>query len=397
MRWHLTIFLATAFGLTLFPLELAAQARTSNLIPPPPPLRPVSVGQMRIQNEQAAAQFGKGQVAVPPDGVEIELPESPSEVIFTNCGWRLAMVFGGVGKIGIFNLSTLKFDGYIPIAESGVMIASGGTLLAVYIPSSRVMDVYDLNTLEKRAGKALNLDGTLAGMAMGLYQPLQIIAMVDKGKSEKFGVTLIRLPGFESTTPEVYQDKDIYRPFRSHRPLLNVAAEESGSSFFATFKGDASSSAGCYHIQPDNRILLRVPLASFNTARPDRSGKYIVSHSGLFMADNPDQTHAERVGPKETGSLTTPVVGHDSFVTRISSDDGGKLKLGFRVYAYDKLKLLAELPVTDETSFRMLPVLPYPNQAGGNWDLLAAATSYRIVHIGSAWPKMRIYPLGSQR
>lgn len=396
MQWRSIPTVATACCLLLSTSPIEAQTRSSSLAAPPSPLRPVSAGQIRLQNEQAAAQFAKGQLPVPPDGVEVELPESPAEVIFTNGGWRLAMLFSGIGKIGIFNLSTLKFDGDIPITEPGVMIASGGTLLATYTPSSRLLQVYDLNTLQKRASKVLDWEGTLAGMTMALYQPMQIIAMVDKGQSEKFAVNLIRLPGFEVSTPEVYQDKDHYRSFRARQPELAMAANESGSCFYARFKKDSGSSVGCFHFQPDDRILLRLPLASFNSARPDRTGKYIVAHYGIFKSDNPDQSHADRIDIKPMG-LATPVMGHDSFVTTLTSSTADKTTAGFRVISFENFKPLLDLPVIDEPAFWKLPTTPYPNQPGGAGDILAAATSYRIIYTGSSWNKMRIYALGRQR
>ncbi|TLD72506.1 trypsin-like peptidase domain-containing protein [Phragmitibacter flavus] len=137
----------------------------------------ISADTMREVEQQADKHFRPQSTPVPEEGVIVPMPAAVDEMLVANAGWQLVLRFASINSIGVFNLANQKFDGFIECADPDALIATGGRMLVVYLPSSHQLEVYDLETLEKTVEKPVQLGQGMKALQMGALNPSHLLAL----------------------------------------------------------------------------------------------------------------------------------------------------------------------------------------------------------------------------
>ena len=342
---------------------------------------------MKQLSDQAAVQFGKNLAALSAAGQDLPLPAVPGAFVFMNAGWRMAITFPELRKVGIYNLGALKFDGFIDVKEGSALIASGGTVLAIYQPLSRVMELYDTSTLQKRMSQVLPGTEKIKGITMGLHQPMHIFALVDRGGT--YQPALIRLPGLMIQECAVQSVRAGYHPFLAMGETVDTSMDETGSFVSACSPTVSPTSLATYTLQPDGAVLADVKHQDARYPRPTLDGRLSITNDGIFGAEEKIDLRPNHDNGKIPIYMTAPVVGYEAFVSLVHSYANPKDFTGFRVSSLANNATLLELPVDKKT---------LDNIPGGSFRhrsaIMASAQADRLVCIGLDAKRMFVMPLG---
>src|SRR5262249_26760577 len=105
--------------------------------------------------------------ALDQDKVVRDLPSTIGDVAVGGGGRFLVLTLPQVRKIAIFDVNQAKVATYLPIAEDNVKIAAGMDKLMAALPTSNILQRWNLLTGEREVSAPLPLAGTLTGVCMG--------------------------------------------------------------------------------------------------------------------------------------------------------------------------------------------------------------------------------------
>lgn len=110
-------------------------------------------------------------LAIRPAPVEkeatLKLPEAFREVAVGGDGRFLIFHFPNLRKLGIFDVNEAKITSFIAVGEDQVHFAAGMTKLLVFLPTSKVIQRWNLINQQREAIGKLDVSGTVYSFCMG--------------------------------------------------------------------------------------------------------------------------------------------------------------------------------------------------------------------------------------
>jgi len=369
------------------PAESGGGAGLSAATPAPVVLPAFTAAQRQAVIAAAAAIYEPQVKPLPSDGIEVPLPERPGRVILANAGWQLVMTFPDLAKLGVFNLASGKMDGFIDCDDGDVQIASGGALLAVYLPHSQTLDLYDLRSLRKIESKPNVSTLPVKYMGMGLLNPTRIFVLrfdSSAPRDHALAPAIISVPSLELKDLTVTkQDLDDTLP-----AFLSTGADDSiegamndegtlcvtrSHALFNRFtwgsiRGDGSIKVSHGDIIPGD------PGTPYFTGGMDM----IVTRTGIFGPKGGNQ-YAAANQSFQLRSLA-PIAGYPGYV-ELGMLDSAPL---FRVCALPNMESLIELPVSRQRFANVYSGALLPMFASAPADRVASVLSQSVL----------LFPLG---
>jgi hypothetical protein len=101
------------------------------------------------------------------DKVVKALPGAVGETCLAGAGRYLILHFPKLRKLGVFDVNEAKITGYINVAEDNIKFAAGVDRVLIVLPSARLLQRWNLKTLERELSVALPFEGTVKSMCMG--------------------------------------------------------------------------------------------------------------------------------------------------------------------------------------------------------------------------------------
>jgi hypothetical protein len=348
---------------------------------------------MKQFEEQAANLFGKSREPMDAGGKEIPLPARPSSFTLMNAGMRMAVWFPELLKVGVFNLASLKFDGFVDSRDANTLVASGGSVLALYLPGPQTLELYDSSTLQKRAQQQIpnGVSAPVRAIAMGLHQPMQVYVLFKRDQgAPQLSPGFIRLPGFNLQPMEVKQRREGYRPFTNLDGPVSFSMDESGTYGSATRPNTSPTGLATYQVGSDGSMLYDYKHSDAREPRPTRDGKMIFTNNGIFNVDAGDDATQNRSGDvAEMLALSTVVVGYDASVSLYRTLGRADSFIGFRVSGLANNSTINEVKI-DSKMFDKI-------RGSGmqrNGVLIATAPADRIVCGNLDEKRLFVFPLG---
>ena len=108
-----------------------------------------------------------GRVEFEGDKLVKKCPEALSDIVDGGGGRYLICHFPKIRKLGIFDVEKLEFVKHLSVNDANVKFAAGRDKLIVALPTSGVMQRWDLKTFEKEVTVAIPFTGRLTAMSMG--------------------------------------------------------------------------------------------------------------------------------------------------------------------------------------------------------------------------------------
>jgi hypothetical protein len=206
-----------------------------------------------------------------------KLPETAERVIPAGGGRFLVLHFPRLRKVGVFDVNEAKITRYIDLAEDRPQFAAGMSKLVVYLPSSQLLQRYDLLTGQCDATKELpGVDVKTMVMGHASAGPIAIAAP-DGGRLVNLD-TLSEMTLPPDDQPEAFAPLGPRRlPFRQH-----IWAAANGR----VFVGASDNVGAAVTLDRDLKVLIAHGDA-FQYARPSPDGKYVCRDGcGVVTVDN---------------------------------------------------------------------------------------------------------------
>lgn len=205
------------------------------------------------------------------------LPDVTDRVIPAGGGRYLVLHFSKLRKVGVFDVNESKIVRYIDLAENRPQLAAGMTKLVAYLPSSKLLQRYDLFTGEREAMKELpGIDVKAMAMGHASAGPLAIAAH-DGG----------RLVNVETLAEMTLPTDDRLDPFAPQGPRRlpfrqRLWSAANGRVFIST--GDHNGAT----VTLDRGLTVQTTHGdAFHYARPNFDGKYVFRDGcGAVTLDN---------------------------------------------------------------------------------------------------------------
>jgi hypothetical protein len=127
-------------------------------------------GPMIIQGGPGLDSFTKP--GTPPsvalgDKTVVKLPAPVADLVVGGAGRFLILYLATVRKLAIFDVRQAKVVHYLPLAEDNVKFAAGKDKLIIILPTSKVIQRWDLATFEREASAELPVKGVVKAISMG--------------------------------------------------------------------------------------------------------------------------------------------------------------------------------------------------------------------------------------
>jgi tetratricopeptide (TPR) repeat protein len=328
--------------------------------------------------------------SVPANGLDRPLPAVPSRAILANSGWNVVMAFPSLAKLGVFNLATARFDGYIDCDDSNPLLASGGRMLAVYLQSSRTLEVYDLGTRQKIASEKDSLPGPIAFIGMGAENPSRLFALWHlKYPNGANGVApiFLNLPDLRPT-PLAVEKVNGRDPLAMNDIGLSERLEGSmdqAGNLCAFFWSQGSGGLGLFELREGDTVGFR--RVDVNPGFPSYSygSEYLVTKRKIWNLSEALSPNVRYADWRDNNSRT-PVSGYPAYVQRFREKFGG----GFHILSFQNSIPLSEIVLPGDRAGKLS--LMTDNDTGA--FTLAAYGPDRIAHITHAEKRITLFPLG---
>jgi hypothetical protein len=341
-----------------------------------------------------AAKFQPQLTALPAAGQEFPLPSNVRQVLPASSGWQTLFVFGDFGKIGVFNMASGKFDGFIDCPDPAAQCAAGGNVVAIYSPSSGMLDLHDLTTLQKTASHKLTLKGPVKYIGLGLYNEKQLFAVYDDDDmrdpaSGEFRPALVNLSNMEISYPPVQRRLGGNRQFNSHPgKVLEANMDETGAICSMCCTQVTSSQSPTMTIQPDGRVIYDIRPQDLRDSRPSHAGLALVTQDQVMLPGE-ELDALSKADPTLTGrSLLAPITGYPGLVRLMNPSSSNDPK-GFRVYGLPALTPVREICLQPANLYKLMS-----DYNGDQRRIVASYAPDRMAYLLFETKKGRLLPLG---
>lgn len=394
--------------------------------------------QMDTFARDAAAKFDAQQVPVPSEGLEVPLPGEPNRPLLANGGCQIVMHFPDLGKIGIFNIPAAKFDGFIDCLDLNPQFAAGGQVLVIYLPSSRLFEVYDLNTLQSRLTVKSPLRGQVRFIAMGMKNAKRIFVLSDdkdKNDSEYYAPCFLDVPTFAITSFDPYTEQNNNRflsfTFIKSAPEMEGTSDEYGQSFIVRRPLVSPPGLAFYAIRGAGDLDLTYDHIFPSALQFSQNGRFIITKDSILAPRSSEDLY-KKINPGASFTILAPVAGYGAIVEHTDPPSATTDAFhGFHLRGLPGLDVIADIPVGDEIGPQLIvhhssmrapiapraanprpafggrpgapPARPMPQPAqriinempGTNASfMLSSAYCDRVAYLTTAEPKIFLFNLG---
>jgi hypothetical protein len=304
--------------------------------------------QLEQVQKAAAAVHAAKQISVPATGTEFPLPEHPDRAVFGNSGWQIVFSFPALTKIGVFNIATAKFDGFIDCSDNSALFSAGGRVLSVYLPSTQTMELYDLDTLKQLASKKLTLPGPPILVSMGLLNPSRVTVLCNVGEPNTLAVMGLTVPDLKLAEFVLEKDANGQNPFAASLPSAAIrgdggkfagAMDDSGQQLVFTRTGPGPGGLGYLRDLGNGRVTGNYGRLRTGAPAFAHGGSLVVTEQGVYIPNTAENLKRE----SGAGSiLLAPIAGYAGYLEQTSSGPF----TGFRVRSLPSMNVLVEIPVT---------------------------------------------------
>ncbi|WP_166442503.1 tetratricopeptide repeat-containing S1 family peptidase [Phragmitibacter flavus] len=311
---------------------------------------------------------------VPEGGVTIPLPEKPATVITASAGWQLVMHFPKLAKLGIFNLASQEFDGFVDVDEEKIQFASGGSHLVVYSPSNRQMAVYDLRSLSLIGSKVIVLDKGICHLEMGLFNENEVFVLYSgdlpqqqfAGRMGFVLPALVRLPDLAVLRPSMRLTGRATGKAMiwTENMQLSGQLDESGTSFVIQPIGHTGSFKSFTRVTGNQVEQDSSPFGESigPHAQPVLEGRLIISKTAVLNMEQPEDLHHRLRGyrtaagkPLDSYSrFFTPIIGFPGMLEVTPLEPKDPTGRRFQILGLPRLHLLKDIPLQANESGRLV-------------------------------------------
>lgn len=278
-------------------------------------------------DEEAVEAFEIKRCPIKQDSEERELPSTVHDMILGGGGRFIILTLPKTQKIAIFDVNEAKIVKYLPMAESGAIVAAGMDKLFVCLPNAGVIQRWSLRTFERDLLVPSPLKGNLTAACMGWASdgPL-LLTSATSDRFARGGESLF----VSARTLKPLELRTRQEPFRA---TLGVDARPSGDGTMFTCM-DGSRSVHVYVIRDGLVTHHRGDTSSFISA-PAADGSFICTMIGVYT---PEMTEVFPKTPQH-GIITSPFVASKQgrMFMRIGEGGHNEVKpLNFFFYGNDR-------------------------------------------------------------
>lgn len=153
--------------------------------PPPPPPRPLKLPPLPDPVAINAAPVNKE--------TSVKLPTELSALRVGGGGRYLILHFAKTRKLGIFDTSQAKIVRYLPVSEEQIRFAAGMEKLIVYLPSSGLMQRYNLETGQREKSEKVDIPATtLYGFCMGHASSGPLLVSAKDSNAKLYDINILK-------------------------------------------------------------------------------------------------------------------------------------------------------------------------------------------------------------
>jgi hypothetical protein len=354
-----------------------------------------TAGQLTSTAKAAHDKFLPHQQPVTPSGLELPLPDTPQKPFLASGGWQVILPFKTLGKIGVFNLATAKFDGFVDCSDPAAICSSGGNVLSVFLPSTSRLELYDLNTLEKKVSGRLEIGQRIIHVGMGMLNPSHLFVVYADGRpgyALQYFPAFVRVPDLAVIRPEteVRNGNNNFGPYDIIKSGIEAGVDESGTMLAFIKLRSSPTQYGAFTLMPDGRVLIdNSERESVHTPQPSYFGKAVVGRARVVPAGKVTSVFGGKDFVDDRKILMAPVAGYSGFVARVYDAGSTQKTSAFRLYGLPGLNPLWEISADAAAlgTYQFDPAEDSP-------VLLASAWSDRLVYINPSAKKIHLLPLG---
>lgn len=369
--------------------------------PPPAPMPaseprvkppPIHIAELESFAKEAAEKFAQVQVDIPPDGLELPLPSKAVNPIIACGGYQVVMTFPDLGKIGVLNLVSGKFSGFIDSPDKEASYAAGGKVLVVYHPDKNLFEIYDLESLKLLKSGPSPCENPVRLLAMGLLNGSRAFVLsrpkVFNQPSTLYAPALITIPDLKLVRLEPKIEFGKYSYSETNQIRFEGSMDETGSLAAACVVNHYAST-GEYTIKEDGTASIYfIGFTGGNQPRMEFSkyGSSLIGANNIFPVRDETNILANfRSQMKNGGSWhpkVTAVQGIRAFAEyHVFSRDFN----GFRIRGLPAMNVLKEIPYSVGPQNDVSKVLDVA--------FLASAYANRLVVINSQTRKIRLFKM----
>ena len=232
----------------------------------------------------------------------ISLPDEISNVVQGGGGRYLIIHFEEVSKLGIFDTQLEKISGYINLSEEKIHVAAGLKDVIIAYPMSRVLERWDLETLERKFSREYPFVGRINLMEMGAASEGPLLIAHSKTQSmlsklafqffnpKKFQPTSLRTQG--TLQNNLFRNRIHVRPsldgsvfgsWSTDNSILEaIVIDKSVAKFhsvrlapsFVLPNSDGSKVYTSFGISPPDLIDKRARISNSSALRPSSSARF---------------------------------------------------------------------------------------------------------------------------
>jgi predicted Zn finger-like uncharacterized protein len=280
--------------------------------PPGGPAAPEGVPPgARVPQEPKEAPRGPGPSSIKPaapvpiqppaldqDKVVRELPSTIGDVVVGGGGRFLVLTLPQLRKIAVFDVNEAKVANYLNIAEDNVKIAAGMDKLMVGLPTSNVLQRWNLLTGERELSAPMPVAGTLTGMCMGAASNGPLLLQTKGNEPFGGGQGLFLDPAtFKEVRPVWQQNKAM----PSFTMFLTRASADGKVFAMHDGVGGEPHALKCITFQGDGALLSEVWPGPGSLAIPSADGRYLCTTTGIYTNEfkqfTPKNNGGQNIGP----------------------------------------------------------------------------------------------------
>ena len=354
---------------------------------------PIHIAELESFAKEAAEKFAQGQAEIPADGLELPLPSRAVNPIMACGGYQVVMPFPELGKIGVLNLVSGKFSGFIDCPDKEPTCAAGGKVLVIYHADQNVFDIYDLESLKLIKSGPSPCENPIRFMAMGLLNGSRAFVLSKpkefRQPSVLYSPAIITIPDLKLARLEAKTEYGRYAYGETDKVRLAGSMDETGTLAAASIINH-NAGTGEYTIKEDGTASVYflgftggyeagLVFSKYGTSLIGPDNIFPVRDETNVLTNFRNQTKG---GNRGRAIKVTPVYGLRAFAEyHVAVKDFS----GFRIFGLPAMNVLKEIPYNDGTP-------PYSTNAS-SVTFLASAYANRLAMINSKTRKIRLFQL----
>jgi S1-C subfamily serine protease len=213
------------------------------------------------------------------DRVEVKLPAMIEDVVVAGGGRFLILPMPKLNKIAVFDVKLAKVTQYLSIPPSEVLVAAGADKLFVVLPEQRIIQRWNLNTLQRELTTTVPVEGTPIGAVMGSASRGPLLMRCTSGGPADTEQLVFIDPNTLRALPAVNLNKlNMILMSRS----LHLRASASGEVFGMWASGQSPSGVGVVVLH-NNKAEGHYEHTGLGSVVPSSDGQFIFTGGGVLF------------------------------------------------------------------------------------------------------------------